>query len=281
MAFYTSWTWDWTALLMTGMNSSRYEYALGANTWYRSRCLAAATGKGRKLIKQYNEEEITHTTESQKQKQTQGEIRLVQTKNHSRKDSLKSKWHHDSTFLCVWCMCPSCFYLYSEASYLWMFFTFEPNFRWCLISKNTLWYSKWTSDQEIFLFQDHFCWSFWMVLREVLHCIITYSSLCLPSLPYTHPWVHAVVATPQIPWAGTLERQFSTADHGLVGEAGTVTGAAWPLLCWSALRRCNIDSFQYFTVYLYCHVSSKICMHMEWGMVLRALVLIHTFTITD
>ena len=162
-----------------------------------------------------------------------------------------------------------------------MFFHFWAKFQVMSYIQKHLVVQQWTSDQEIFLFQDHSCWSFWMVLREVLHCIITYSSLCLPSPPYTHPWVHAVVATPQIPWAGTLERQFSAADHGLVGEAGTVTGAAWPLLCWSALRGCNIDSFQYFTVYLYCHMSSKICMHMEWGMVLRARVLIHTFTITS
>ena len=32
--------------------------------------------------------------------------------------------------------------------------------------------------------------------------------------------------------------------------------------------------------YLYCHVSGKIYIHMEWGMVLRAFIIIHTFAIT-
>ena len=34
------------------------------------------------------------------------------------------------------------------------------------------------------------------------------------------------------------------------------------------------------SVYLYCHVSSIIFMRVEWGMVLIAFIIIHTFTIT-
>ena len=34
------------------------------------------------------------------------------------------------------------------------------------------------------------------------------------------------------------------------------------------------------SLYLYCHVSSKISMRVEWGMVLIAVMIIHTLTVT-
>ena len=48
----------------------------------------------------------------------------------------------------------------------------------------------------------------------------------------------------------------------------------------SAYTTAAIDISISINIYLYCPVSSKIYMHMEWGMVLRPFVTIHTFTRT-
>ena len=51
-------------------------------------------------------------------------------------------------------------------------------------------------------------------------------------------------------------------------------------LCQHLLIAININQPITQSIYLYCHMSSKIYMHVEWGMVLKAFIIIHTFTIT-